>query len=167
MNQVAAITVRELSRRGSLTPSVQVSTVTRGGSFRRTAAGGHSRGFQPSPGPHMPLSPIQNQLAVPTNQTHQRLSPQNSLLLAPPSQEALAQRRFSEVNAAIERHNSRRQAKRSQSVMYRNKRGTQGGNQRAKRTNSVNAEDADIYRSSRNRALPATATAAGQLNPLM
>ena len=46
-------------------------------------------------------------------------SPKNSLLLAPPTQEQLAQRRFSEVNAAIERHNMRKAAKRSQSVMYR------------------------------------------------
>merc|ERR1711862_302976 len=46
-------------------------------------------------------------------------SPKNSLLLAPPTQEQLAQRRFSEVNAAIERHNMRKAAKRSQGVMYR------------------------------------------------
>jgi hypothetical protein len=45
--------------------------------------------------------------------------PQQQMLLAPPSASQLAQRRFSEVDAAIERHNSRRQAKRSQSVMYR------------------------------------------------
>lgn len=75
---------------------------------------------------------------------HRRVSPQVSLnvpvpsnppcsttgaLLAPPTAEMVAQRRFSEVSAAIERHNSRRQAKRSQSVMYRNKR-------RASRRNS-------------------------------
>ena len=36
------------------------------------------------------------------------------MLLAPPTQEQLAQRRFSEVNAAIERHNMRKAAKRSQ-----------------------------------------------------
>ena len=68
---------------------------------------------------------------------HRRVSPQVSInvpapaappgpggatLLAPPTAEMLAQRRFSEVSAAIERHNSRRQAKRSQSVMYRQKR---------------------------------------------
>jgi hypothetical protein len=50
---------------------------------------------------------------------HHQISPKNSLLLVPPTQEQLVQRRFSEVNAAIERHNSRRAAKRSQSVMYR------------------------------------------------
>lgn len=86
---------------------------------------------------------------------HRRLSPQVSLnvvppsaghspianlpsgggsLLVPPTAEMLAQRRFSEVSAAIERHNSRRQAKRSQSVMYRQKR-------RASR------RDSDIHRS--------------------
>ena len=39
--------------------------------------------------------------------------------MAPPTQEQAAQRRFSEVNAAIDRHNMRKAAKRSQSVMYR------------------------------------------------
>ena len=48
-----------------------------------------------------------------------QVSPNNSVLLAPPTQEQLVQRRFSEVNAAIERHNMRKAAKRSQSVMYR------------------------------------------------
>jgi hypothetical protein len=45
------------------------------------------------------------------------------ILLAPPTEaEQMAQRRFSEVNAATERHNSRRQVKRAQSVMHKNKR---------------------------------------------
>jgi len=64
-------------------------------------------------------------------------SPQNSVLLAPPTQEQLAQRRFSEVNSAIERHNMRKAAKRSQSVMYRGGRpegGREGGGNRRKST---------------------------------
>ena len=65
------------------------------------------------------------------------------MLLAPPTQEQLAQRRFSEVNAAIERHNMRKAAKRSQSVMYRGGRPNIGHESRRKSTlrisNSVNA----------------------------
>ena len=72
-----------------------------------------------------------------------QVSPQNSVLLAPPTQEQLAQRRFSEVNAAIERHNFRKAAKRSQSVMYRGGRPNTGHEGRRKSTlrisNSVNA----------------------------
>ena len=58
-------------------------------------------------------------VSVPMPGAKAALSPQNSLLLAPPSQEQMAGRRFSEVNAAIERHNLRKAAKRSQSVMYK------------------------------------------------
>ena len=58
-------------------------------------------------------------------------SPKNSLLLAPPTQEQLAQRRFSQVDAAIERHNMRKAAKRSQSVMYRPGQMPGGKNRRA------------------------------------
>ena len=57
--------------------------------------------------------------------TARHLAPPLGGLPPPPTESELqAQRRFSEVNAAIERHNSRRQAKRSQSVMYRNKKKT-------------------------------------------
>ena len=78
--------------------------------------------------PDLPLtrSPRSNSVRRPSlnppvisNPMPNKLSPKNSLLLAPPTQEQLAQRRFSEVNAAIERHNMRKAAKRSQSVMYR------------------------------------------------
>ncbi len=70
------------------------------------------------------------------------------MLLAPPNASQLAQRRFSEVDAAIERHNSRRQAKRSQSVMYRqNQQLPHGGQQRrnrGKRSGSdVNTNDVE------------------------
>ena len=66
------------------------------------------------------------------------------MLLAPPTQEQLVGRRFSEVNAAIERHNMRKAAKRSQSVMYRGGRpNTSSHEGRRKSTlrisNSVNA----------------------------
>ncbi len=61
-------------------------------------------------------------VSVPMPLNHTTISPQNSVLLAPPTHEQLAQRRFSEVNAAIERHNMRKAAKRSQSVMYRGSR---------------------------------------------
>ena len=70
------------------------------------------------------------------------------LLLAPPTEaEQAAQRRFSEVNAAIERHNSRRQAKRSQSVMHRNKRRGTGTTRRGSeiRRLSPGAEVFDPY----------------------
>ena len=67
------------------------------------------------------------------------------MLLAPPSASQLAQRRFSEVDAAIERHNSRRQAKRSQSVMYRqNQQQVPQRRNRSKRSGSdVNSQDVE------------------------
>ena len=76
----------------------------------------------------------QQQLMAPSPSASSANSANSSRHLAPPTgvglppppteSELQAQRRFSEVNAAIERHNSRRQAKRSQSVMYRNKKKT-------------------------------------------
>ena len=50
-------------------------------------------------------------------------------------EELATHRRFSVVNAAMERHSSRRKAKRSQSVMYRPGHGKRGGKMR---TSSIN-----------------------------
>jgi len=64
--------------------------------------------------------------------------------------EDLAQRRFSEVDAAIERHNSRRQAKRSQSVMYRG--GQPGGARRTRsKRSSVDSHNAELDLAQPNR----------------
>jgi hypothetical protein len=77
-----------------------------------------------------------------------------SVHLAPPSdEELLAQRRFSEVNAAIERHNSRRQAKRSQSVMYRPQRRAA-----RRRSTEIDVADVRVWRGG-------TSAAAGGLKP--
>ena len=82
------------------------------------------------------------------------------MLLAPPNASQLAQRRFSEVDAAIERHNSRRQAKRSQSVMYRqNQQLPHGGGQqrrnRSKRSGSdVNTNDVEAVQHRRRESRP-------------
>lgn len=107
---------------------------------------GSSGGF------HRRLSP-QMSLTVPPAMGPQLspTSPMSMSRLAPPTDEELvAQRRFSEVTAAIERHNSRRKAKRSQSVMYRPQR-------RAARRRSTEMEvalSADRMRRSPNMAAP-------------
>ena len=80
--------------------------------------------------------------------------PQQTMLLAPPSASQLAQRRFSEVDAAIERHNSRRQAKRSQSVMYRQNANLPHGRNRnrSKRSGSdVNTNDVEAVQVQQRR----------------
>lgn len=69
------------------------------------------------------MNPVVVNVPMPQNST---VSPQNSVLLAPPTQEQLAQRRFSEVNAAIERHNMRKQAKREHSQTMWTKKGQNG-----------------------------------------
>ena len=83
---------------------ISTSRSPRSSSIRR-------RSEMPNPG----AGPVVVSVPMPQMQ----VSPNNSVLLAPPTQEQLVQRRFSEVNAAIERHNMRKAAKRSQSVMYR------------------------------------------------
>ncbi len=70
--------------------------------------------------------------------------------LALPTADDIAQRRFSEVDAAIERHNSRRQAKRSQSVMYRA--GQPGGQRRSRSKRS----GADANKPELDLAMPST-----------
>jgi hypothetical protein len=80
--------------------------------------------------------------------------PQPPILLAPPDASQLAQRRFSEVDAAIDRHNLRRQAKRSQSVMYRqNQQMPHGRNRnRSKRSGSdVNKSDIEAVQMQQRR----------------
>ncbi len=107
-----------------------------------------------------------------------RLSPQMSLVvpgvmaaslspaptrLAPPSEsEAQAQRRFSEHEAAVARHNSRRAAKRSKSVMYR----AGGGPRRGPaRRNSTDIQAPDMHTQQQQQHLlldPYAAAAAAQ-----
>ena len=58
--------------------------------------------------------------------------PQDQIVSVTP-EELATQRRFSVVNAAMERHNTRRKAKRSQSVMYRS-----GEQKRSSKTYSEN-----------------------------
>ena len=75
------------------------------------------------------------------------LSPPQPVLLAPPDASQLAQRRFSEVDAAIDRHNLRRQAKRSQSVMYRQNQQMSHGRNRSRSKRSgrdVNTNDVEV-----------------------
>jgi len=62
--------------------------------------------------------------------------------------EDLAQRRFSIVDAAMERHNSRRQAKRSQSVVYR------GGQPGGLRRSRFKRSNADSHNAELDLALP-------------
>ena len=66
--------------------------------------------------------------AIPIN----AILPQDEIVSVTP-EELATQRRFSVVNAAMERHNTRRKAKRSQSVMYRS-----GEQKRASKTYSEN-----------------------------
>ena len=96
--------VVELARRNS-------SRSPRPGSFRKP----------PMASPNIMSGSPQVVVSIPMSVGHP-MSPKNALLLAPPTESQLAQRRFSEVNAAIERHSTRRAAKRSQSVMYRQNR---------------------------------------------
>lgn len=100
---------------------------------RRNSGGHGHRRISPQMSLTVPDSALAPSAASPASSTH-------ALHLAPPSEgEMQAQRRFSEVNAAIERHNSRRQAKqRSQSVMYRNKRRTARRNSDVRDPNNPN-----------------------------
>jgi len=76
---------------------------------------------------HRRISP-QMSLTVPPGSTAANMQPSPSHLAPPSDAELQAQRRFSDVNAAVDRHNSRRAARRAQSMHHRGRRrGGQGG----------------------------------------
>ena len=123
-----------------------------GGSSSHTSPNQHFQLQQSSSQP----TQQQQHLTVPTPGhpfIRPNLSPTQPMLLAPPSASQLAQRRFSEVDAAIERHNSRRQAKRSQSVMYRqNQQQVPQRRNRSKRSGSdVNSQDVEAVQQHNRR----------------
>lgn len=139
----------------------------RGGSFRHTPSSSTNLSGQRSPRSPRLLnansknmgSPSsnkffqgqsQNLIVPPAGHPYPCASPSHvaTVHLALPTAEDIAQRRFSEVDAAIERHNSRRQAKRSQSVMYRV--GQTGGPRRSRSKRS----GADVHKPELDLAVP-------------
>ena len=135
-----------------------------GGSSSHTSPNQH---FQLQQSSSQPTQQQQQHLTVPIPGhpfIRPNLSPTQPMLLAPPSASQLAQRRFSEVDAAIERHNSRRQAKRSQSVMYRqNQQQVPQRRNRSKRSGSdVNSQDVEAVQHNRRRESRAVVLTAPQ-----
>lgn len=125
MNQNPSTTIEHLVLERRLSQISTELTPPPSATLVAAAAASASSGRSPRPGSiqrrRSEMNPSVTVVPMPLNTS---ASPQNSVLLAPPTHEQLAQRRFSEVNAAIERHNMRKAAKRSQSVMYRNPRRT-------------------------------------------